>query len=102
MVAKELDILWRREMLNNSYLPRWLQVQTDEGIVRALAFTICHDSPSFAPKMSEAETARYIANAEGFVGPCRDYLFETAAALRKEGMADTMMERLATLVKTKS
>jgi cation transport protein ChaC len=52
--------------------------------------------------MSEAETARYIADAEGFVGPCRDYLFETTDALRKEGMADTMMERLATLVKTQS
>jgi cation transport protein ChaC len=68
--------------------------------VRALAFTICHNSPSFAPKMSETETARYIANAEGFVGPCRDYLFETTYALRKEGMADAMMERLATLVKS--
>jgi cation transport protein ChaC len=50
--------------------------------------------------MTETETARYIANAEGFVGPCRDYLFETTYALRKEGMADAMMERLATLVKS--
>ena len=100
MVPDELDILWRREMLNNSYLPRWLKVRTDGGVVRALAFTICHNSLSFAPKMSEAETAHYIANAEGFVGPCRDYLFETADALRKEGMADAMMERLATLVKS--
>ena len=100
MVADELDILWRREMLNNSYVPRWLQVRTDEGVVRALAFTIRHDSPSFAAKMSEAETARFIANAEGFVGPCRDYLFETTDALRKEGMADAMMERLTKLVKS--
>ncbi len=100
MVAGELDILWRREMLNNSYLPRWLKVRTNEGIVSALAFTICHNSPSFAPKMSDAETARYIANAEGFVGSCRDYLFETTYALRKEGMADAMLERLVTLVKT--
>ncbi len=100
MVADELDILWRREMLNNSYVPRWLQVRTDEGVVRALAFTIRHDSPSFAAKMSETETARYIANAEGFVGPCRDYLFETTDALRKEGMADAMMERLTKLVKS--
>ena len=100
MVADELDILWRREMLNNSYVPRWLQVRTDEGVVRALSFTIRHDSPSFAAKMSETETARYIANAEGFVGPCRDYLFETTDALRKEGMADAMMERLTKLVKS--
>ena len=100
MVADELDILWRREMLNNSYVPRWLLVRTDEGVVRALAFTIRQGSQSFAAKMSEAETARFIANAEGFVGPCRDYLFETTDALRKEGMADAMMERLTKLVKS--
>ena len=32
--AEELDILWRREMLNNSYLPRWLRVQTDQGALK--------------------------------------------------------------------
>jgi cation transport protein ChaC len=100
--AEELDILWRREMLNNSYLPRWLRVQTDRGMVNALAFTIRHDSPSFAPKMSDQETARHIARAEGFVGPCRDYLFETTQALREEGMPDRKMERLTALVKSHS
>ena len=99
--AEELDILWRREMLNNSYLPRWLRVRTDKGLVNALAFTIRRDSPSFAPKMTELETARYIAQAEGFVGPCRDYLFETTRALREEGMRDSKMERLTRLVQDK-
>ncbi len=45
-------------------------VRTDEGLVNAPAFTIRHDSPSFAPKISDAEIARNIAEAEGFVGPC--------------------------------
>ena len=67
--------------------------------MNALAFTIRHDSPSFAPKMSEQETASHIAKAEGFVGPCRDYLFETTQALREEGMPDRKMERLTALVK---
>ena len=88
-------------MLNNSYLPRWLGVRTDKGLVNALAFTIRHDSPSFAPKMTEQETAHYIAQAEGFVGPCRDYLFETTQALREEGMPDSKMERLTRLVQEK-
>ena len=100
--AEELDILWRREMLNNSYLPRWLGVRTDKGMINALAFTIRHDSPSFAPKMTEQETAHYIAQAEGFVGPCRDYLFETTQALRAEGMPDSKMERLTRLVQDKA
>ena len=99
MAAEELDILWRREMLNNSYCPRWLQVRTEKGTVRALAFTIRHDSPSFAPKMSDEKTAQYIARAEGFVGPCKEYLFETTQALRQEGMPDAMMDRLTALVK---
>jgi len=89
-------------MLNNSYLPRWLGVRTDEGTVKALAFTIRHDSPAYAPKMSDAETASYIAKAEGFVGPCRDYLFETTQALREEGMPDKKMERLTKLVQSQA
>ena len=55
-----------------------------------------------APKMSDQETARHIARAEGFVGPCRDYLFETTQALREEGIPDRKMERLTALVKAYS
>jgi cation transport protein ChaC len=99
LATAELDILWRREMLNGSYLPKWLSVRTADGPVRALSFTIRHDSPSFAPKMSAEDTARHIAQAKGFVGPCKDYLFETAEALRAEGMPDPYMEKLVQLVK---
>ncbi len=101
MASDELDMLWRREMLNGSYSPKWLMAQTQDGPVRALAFTIRQDSASFAPKMPTDQLCEIIAHAEGFVGPCRDYLFETAQALRAEGMPDVYMEKLVTEVRAK-
>ncbi len=92
-------MLWRREMLNGSYCPRWLTVYTQDGPVRALAFTIRQSSHSFAPKMPVEQTCQIIARAEGFIGPCRDYLFETAQALENEGMADPVLARLVVRVR---
>ncbi len=36
----ECDLLWRREMLNNSYRPVWISVQTPEGSEKG--FELCH------------------------------------------------------------
>ena len=97
--AQEMDILWSREMVNNSYDPRWVSVHTANGVKTALSFVIRNDSPAFAERMSEETTAEIIANATGFLGPCRQYLFETAEALRKAGMSDPKLNRLAEMVK---
>ncbi len=97
----ELDVLWHREMLNNSYLPRFVSIHTDEGKKRALTFIIKRNTPSFAEKMSDERASDIITQASGFVGPCAQYLLETERALRNVGIEDQKMTRLASMVKKK-
>ena len=96
----ELDILWKREMLSNSYYPKWIQckLQTGEN-VKALCFVVRRGIPSYAGKLTEEQTASIIAKASGFVGPCWDYLFETAQALKEAGFHDRYINRLTRLVR---
>lgn len=97
--AQEMDILWRREMINNSYNPKWLSIHTETGVKKALCFVVRHDSPGFAEKMSDETTAATIARATGFLGPCCQYLFETADALKQAGIHDPSLNRLVRMVK---
>ena len=98
--SHECDLLWRREMLNNSYRPAWISVQTPEGTKKALSFVIRRDGPAYVPPMCIEEASRIIAVASGFIGPCSDYLFETHRALAELGIADQQMARLVELVRT--
>ena len=97
--AIELDILWRREMMADSYRPVWLNAKTKTGTIRALSFAIRRNRPVYAPPMSDDETARIIHQAVGFVGPCRDYLEQTYDALCQADIQDKQMKRLIDLVK---
>ena len=101
LAVGELDMLWCREMLNNSYLPRFVSIHTDEGKKRALTFIIKRNAPSFAEKMSDERTSDIIAKASGFLGPCAQYLLQTESALSNAGIADQSMKKLASMVKTK-
>ncbi|GIR78398.1 MAG: hypothetical protein CM15mP80_10230 [Alphaproteobacteria bacterium] len=92
-----MDILWQREMINNSYNPKWV-VHTIVG-EKALSFVIRRNSPSYADRMSDENIAKIIARAAGFLGPCCDYLFETAKALTEAGIQDKMLDRLVRMVK---
>ena len=96
--ADELDILWRREMMADSYKPVWVRAFTDKGPVKALTFAMRRDRPIFAPPMPLSQTADIIAKAVGFVGPCREYLENTNQALMSVGIYDKQMMKLATLV----
>ena len=52
-----------------------------------------------ADRMSDENIAEIIAKAAGFLGPCCDYLFETAKALTEAGIQDASIERLVQMVK---
>jgi cation transport protein ChaC len=48
------------------------------------------------PIDSEADV---ITAASGFIGPCREYPFDTVEALNAEGFRDPHLEKLVALVK---
>ena len=93
-VEEELAIVWRREMLSGAYVPRWIDVHTVLGVVRAITFVINHAHERYARYLPDDQVAEVIAQAEGFLGPCADYLIKTVDHLAQLGIHDRPLEKL--------
>lgn len=77
---------------------RWLNAETAQGRIRALAFWAA-PSPCFPfVKLSPEETARRIARACGHLGSNAAYLYNTVAKLEEYGIHDRNLWRLQELV----
>ena len=94
----ELDLLWRREMMTMAYQPRLLCLHTDVGLKRGLTFVANPARPTYAPPMPFESTVTVVANAVGFNGPCRDYLYDTVKGIKACGIRDRQLEKLAASV----
>ncbi len=95
----ELDLLWRREMITLAYHAHWVRMHTPDGMQRGIGFVSRPDRPNYAAPMPIDSEADVIAAASGFIGPCREYLFDTVEALNAEGFRDPHLEKLVALVK---
>ena len=93
----ELPILWRREMVSGAYRPSWVAVRDETGAPfgQAIAFIIRRTGPFYAGALPEDEVVRRLATAEGGLGSCAEYLFQTRDGLRSLGITDRSIERLA-------
>ena len=98
-VETELDILWRREMFTGAYRPTWMSAHSPGGVETAVAFVINRAHGRYAGRLSEDQVAHHIATAEGPMGPCSDYLFETVAHLAELGIRDRRLESMAARVR---
>jgi cation transport protein ChaC len=95
IILDELDLLWKREMINKSYTPRKVQIHTDDGrIMDGITFVMNHDSPSYVAEMSFEEKAEIISSASGFVGTSLEYLELTYKSLNDLGIHDRYLGRL--------
>lgn len=94
-VERELALLWRREMVLGTYMPRWISADTGDGIVRAVAFVVDRSKPGYAGRLSDEEIVATALRAHGHFGACADYLVSTAASLEQHGIADRRLSRLA-------
>jgi cation transport protein ChaC len=96
---EELGLLWRREMVTGSYVPRWVRMVTREGGRGwAIAFVINHGHERYAGALSEARIVESISRAKGPLGLCASYLFDTASHLEQLGIRDPNLFRLRDLV----
>ena len=86
--------LWAREMPMSVYEPRWLPCPTPHGTVRALAFTLAREHPSYTGQLSEARLREIFTQAVGRFGSTRDYAEQTLQALRQIGIEDRALARL--------
>lgn len=88
-VWSELALVWAREMIvAEGYIPRWTEVDTAEGRVRAISFTGDSESPLYAGALSDEEVVRIVARAAGDLGTCAEYMFSTVAHLEALGIPD--------------
>ena len=87
-IESELDLIWQREMLTSIYRARWLRVRTRHGAVHAIAFVANRAHPRYAGRPPENRILDAVANAEGPLGRCADYLTSTVAHLRRLGICE--------------
>jgi cation transport protein ChaC len=96
-IAGELPLLWRREMVNGSYIPRWLPITGKDGRTfgHAIAFVINREGPNYAGDLPREVAVRRLATAVGGLGSSAEYLFRTREGLRDCGIPDEDLEHLA-------
>jgi cation transport protein ChaC len=95
-VEQELEILWRREMVADGYIPHWVEVTEQDGapLGHAIAFTINPSGPSYCGELAREILIERIATARGPLGTAADYLFNTRDGLRALGINDPLLEQL--------
>jgi len=98
-VPSELGVLWNREMLTGSYLPRWVRLRTAAGPVAALTFVVNRGHPRYAGRLPQERVAQLLAHARGPLGESREYLEQTVAELARHGAKDGAMHALLRAVR---
>jgi cation transport protein ChaC len=98
-VDNELKLIWDREMVGHAYMARTLKVRLGSKTVPAIGFVMDRTSDNYVGRLPDTEVATAIAGAEGPLGPCREYLFETADHLAEIGLVDRYVDHMAALVR---
>jgi cation transport protein ChaC len=97
-LMSELGLLWRREMVMGTYMPRWVKANIGDRVVRAIAFIVDRKKPGYTGRLDDREIVSIALKACGHYGTCADYLVQTATSLEGAGIADPRLSRLAKLV----
>jgi cation transport protein ChaC len=90
-LASELLLVWRREMVINSYIPRWVKVSDGTEQLEAITFVINRQHPHYARNLPFETTVDTIATASGALGSCAEYLLQTVNGLMTFGINDKQL-----------
>ncbi|WNW12814.1 gamma-glutamylcyclotransferase [Pseudomonas sp. DTU_2021_1001937_2_SI_NGA_ILE_001] len=92
-LEESLLALWKREMPYPSYRPHWLSCRLADGSkIQALGFVLERHLPSYAGNLPDSVLSQVLACASGRSGTTRDYVQQTAQALRSHAMPDRNLE----------
>ena len=94
----ELQNVWEREMFAETYIPTWVSIQTKQSCISAITFVINSDHEHYVPDMALEEIAKRVIRAEGKCGSCHDYVKNTVKCLHQQGLRDSILEQLLTLI----
>lgn len=98
-VESELEILWMREMLGNTYAPRLLKGEVDGKPQTLLTFAANKAHERYIGTQPIARAAKLIARSEGILGTNRDYLYNTVRELDALGIGDGPLHELEAAVR---
>ena len=94
-VRRALAALWRREMLNNVYIPTMVSVAIGRRRrVRALAFVADTTHRQFVRELDLHGRARLAAQGIGQRGRCVDYIRNTLEHMLELGVNDPHLQRV--------
>jgi cation transport protein ChaC len=99
-IGANLRKLLEREMglKPSAFPPRWVNVDSAAGTIRALTFCIDRNSPRYVSGLSEEQIADVLARATGSRGSMAEYLYATVKHLEQMGIRDHHLWRLQELV----
>lgn len=78
--------------------PEWVEVETGNGKVPAIAFTAVTDFLLYQPEPPEKELADILARAVGHIGSMADYVLNTVTELEKAEIHDPHLWRMQELI----
>lgn len=93
-IEEESEVLWRREMVGDSYMAVYVPVETEQGQVSALTFQVDPDGSRYEPQRDQDAAARLIATGKGIRGTNIEYLDNLARQLALLGLNDPDFARL--------
>ncbi|OUM02840.1 gamma-glutamylcyclotransferase [Variovorax sp. JS1663] len=93
-VQAELRLLWRREMISDSYMPRWVRTHAGGQAIRALTFVANRSTGRYLAHDRIDDVAHLIRTGQGTLGTSRDYFESLLATLETHGIRDSGIERL--------
>jgi glutathione-specific gamma-glutamylcyclotransferase len=93
-IEAELKLLWRREMVSDSYHPKWVWAMADGRRVRALTFVANREHGRYLCERAPDYVAHLIRTGSGSLGTSRAYFDATVHALARLGVRDAGIERL--------
>lgn len=97
--APALRALRERELISSAYHERRVPLTTPGGTVEAIAYVIDTAHDQYAGDLTLADQAAVIARSRGGRGPNDEYLYQTAHALARAGIADPEIDRLVRMVR---
>ncbi len=92
--------LLKREIDANppTNVPRWIDVSTVEGRLKALAFVALPKGNAYAGKLPLPEVASVLSRAAGHWGSAAQYAFNTISKLEEHGIRDRNLWQLQKLM----
>ncbi len=100
-IESETEILWMREMITGAYVPHSGRLMTETEIVQGLTFVINRSHSRYTGRLDLEETIRYLAQGEGYLGSCREYLENTIRHLDEMDVRDSYLHKLHLLLDKK-